>query len=326
MDWYLLFPITTTILSFFFFMSVTEQYFRKRGLHQLMWSIAMFLFFITAGAEALALGIGEWIPVIYRLYYVLAAIQVPFMGAGVVYLFASRSVINEKNSAIALLLHGFPWVLFGLLFLPRSPVFWLILIPSGLMLGAAIIYLLLRGRSTRVRDLWESRVDGYVFAHIFIGFSVYVFIIMNFFAWTLPLNLELLAKGGEISGTGWELTNGDGRALVRLFSPLQTVPGGIALIGGGFYSYIAWQLSLIRNGVRDFRIGFFNVLIAGGALVLGQGAFFSGFGYSTLYISETISVALMYLGFLMSDKVVKMKFFDAVTMRYLWGGSKQLAH
>lgn len=321
MDLYLLFPIATTTLSFLFFMSVTEQYFRKRGMHQLMWSIAMLLFFLTAGAEALALGIGKWIPVIYRLYYVLAAIQVPFMGAGVVYLFASRSVINEKNSAIASLLHGFPWILFGLLFLPQSPVFWLILIPASIWLGVALIYLIFRNRSENIRQMWETRIDGFMFAHMFIGFCLYVFFLMNIYAWTSPLNLDLLSKGGEISGLGWEITNGDGRALVRLFSPLQTVPGGIALIGGGFYSYIAWQINLLRNNVRDFGKGFFNVLIAGGALILAQGAFFSGFGFSTLYISETISVTFMYIGFLQSDKVLKMKLFDAITMKYLWAGS-----
>jgi len=144
---------------------------------------------------------------------------------------------------------------------------------------------------------------------------------MNIYAWTSPLNLDLLSKGGEISGLGWEVTNGDSRAIVRLFSPLLTVPGGIALIGGGFYSYIAWQLNLLRNNVRDFGKGFFNVFIAGGALILAQGAFFSGFGFSTLYISETVSVTFMYLGFLLSDKVLKMKLFDAITMKYLWAGS-----
>lgn len=51
---------------------------------------------------------------------------------------------------------------------------------------------------------------------------------------------------------------------------------------------------------------------------LTAGAFFSGFGYSTLYISEVFSIIIMYYGFLKSDNTLLSKFYDAVTLKYMW--------
>ncbi|MHA1945255.1 MAG: hypothetical protein ACW97W_04045 [Candidatus Hodarchaeales archaeon] len=50
-----IFPFITTVVSFLFFLSVSEQYFRKRKAHQLVWAISMLLFMVTAGAEGLSL-------------------------------------------------------------------------------------------------------------------------------------------------------------------------------------------------------------------------------------------------------------------------------
>ena len=119
---------------------------------------------------------------------------------------------------------------------------------------------------------------------------------MNYYAWTLPLNLDLLATGGEVAGLGWQLEGSEVRAIVRRFSPLHTIPGVIALAGGGFYSYISWQLSIRRTeGKFRPKAGFFNIFIAVGVLITGQGALLSGFGFAVLYITEVFGVILMYL-------------------------------
>ncbi len=65
---------------------------------------------------------------------------------------------------------------------------------------------------------------------------------MTYLAATSPLNHELLKTGGQIPGLAWQqdpLDPVEMRAAVRLFSPLHTIPGGITLIGSGFYSYIS---------------------------------------------------------------------------------------
>ena len=323
------FPLTTTIVSLLFSLSVLEQYLRKKKTHQLVWSIAMFLFFITAGAEAFSLLYGEWIPVVYRVYYALAAIQVTFMGAGVLYLFANRQVISPSNAHKALVLFSLIWILFSWLFFAFGHlVFLFILIPSLIMFATGLFYPLFR-KSGRFSQWWDKWMTGQNFAHLFVIFSLYIFGFMVYYVVVSPLNYELLKTGVEVSGRPWQIEGDSPRALVRLFSPLLTVSGGIALIGGGIYSYVKWQLSIrAKKGHFEPRTGIYNLYIAVGAYVLAQGAFFSGLGNSifhsviggigTLYISEVISVLLMYFGFLESDRITKEKLVNALTMRWLW--------
>ncbi len=268
----------------------------------------MLLFFVTAGFEALAVALQSWNPIIYKIYYVLAAVQVTFMGVGVLYLFGTRDIINGNNSHKALFIFSLIWFFFSLIFLSRSMVFLLILIPSTVfLLSSTLIFFL--PTVNPIREWWKRYLTGINFAHLFLGFSLYITLIMTYFAIVTPVNLSILSHGSEVSGLGWQQSDlGTGRALVRLFSPLHTVPGGIALIGGGFYSYYAWQRSIKKQlSHYEWKTGIFNLYIAVGALILGQGAFFSGFGLGTLYISEVISVFFMYFGFLESDRISKDK-------------------
>ena len=134
-----------------------------------------------------------------------------------------------------------------------------------------------------------------------------------------PLNINLLANssGEEVSGLGWADTN-NGRADIRLFSPLFTITGGLALIGGAFYSYYAWQRAIKKQtGSYSPKQGLFNIYLGVGALVLSIGGASSGFGISSLYISEVISVTLMYFGFLESDKLSVSKIWSALTLGWL---------
>jgi hypothetical protein len=87
-----------------------------------------------------------------------------------------------------------------------------------------------------------------------------------------------------------------GRAMpssVRLFSPLLTVPGSIALIGGAIYS--AWLFR--RNPAYGYRV-VANVLIAAGALIIAGSGALSRFGFSgLLYPAEMVGIITMFLGF-----------------------------
>ncbi len=316
-----IFPFFTTLISFFFFISVMEQYSRKKKVHQLVWGIAMLLFLLTAGAEALAIALGYWNPIVFKIYYVLAAIQVPFMGGGVLYLFAERNVINGKNSWKALIIFSLIWALFGFLFASRDQVFYIFFFVGMTFIITSVLYAVLPS-SMGLKEWWQEKVTGWTVANVFMAVSLLAFGLMTYYAVISPINLEILKHGGEVSGLPWQKDPSDlsePRAVVRLFSPLQTVPGGIALIGGGFYSYFSWQLAIRKeSGKFNWKTGLFNVYIAVGALILGQGAFFSGFGFGTLYISETISVALMYFGFLESDRITKEQLIEVFKLRRLF--------
>ncbi|NJD53038.1 MAG: hypothetical protein FIB07_09255 [Candidatus Methanoperedens sp.] len=84
-------------------------------------------------------------------------------------------------------------------------------------------------------------------------------------------------------------------ANVRLISPFLTIPGSIALIGGALYS---WYIAR-RN---------YNLFIAIGALLVASGGGLSRFGMEwALYILELLGVAVMYIGFIKSEDVIKKR-------------------
>ena len=311
-----IFPLITVIASFLFFLSVTEQYFRKRKPHQLVWAISIFLFLITSGAEALSLFLDNWDPDIYRIYYVLASSQVAIMGCGALYLFASREIINERNSGKAIVLFGISWTFFALIYQTIAPIFQLIFLPALLItLIGGVYWIQIRFRNEEN----AFKISGMQFSHLFIIFTLYIFILMLSTALNAPLDLKLLESGGqEIAGRGWVTDIAGDRATVRLFSPLNTVPGSIALIGGAFYSYSAWQWSIRkRAGSFDFSKGLFNIYIGLGALVLASAGTLSGVGFGVLYIGEAIGIVLMYFGFLESDKITVEKLVNVLTLSWI---------
>ena len=84
-------------------------------------------------------------------------------------------------------------------------------------------------------------------------------------------------------------------ASARMISPFLTIPGSIALIGGALYSWYMTQ----RN---------YNLFIAIGALLVASGGGLSRFGMEwALYILELLGVAVMYIGFIKSEDVIKKR-------------------
>jgi hypothetical protein len=312
-----IFPFITTVVSFLFFLSVSEQYIRKRKLHQLVWAISMFLFMVTAGAEGLSLLLGDWNPFLYRIYYLLAAIQVSVMGAGALYLFASRQIINEANTGKALVLFGFIWTMFAFFFQFRSSIFLVVLVPALLITSAGLYQIL----STRRKGFENAfHLTGFQFTNLFVIFILYIFAFMVYVGMTAELDLAYLAESGgqEVAGHGWVNDLPGLRATIRLFSPLNTIPGGVALIGGAFFSYYSWQRALRKQtGSYDFGKGFFNIYIGVGALALSIAGTLSGFGFGVLYFGEAVAVIIMYFGFLESDKITWQKLVYILTLGWL---------
>ncbi len=82
---------------------------------------------------------------------------------------------------------------------------------------------------------------------------------------------------------------------VRMISPFLTIPGSIALIGGALYSWYITRRS-------------YNLFIAIGALLVASGGGLSRFGMEwALYMLELVGVAVMYMGFIKSEDVIKKR-------------------
>ncbi len=92
-----LFPLSSTIISGIFTVALTIQYLRRRKIHQLIWTISLFMFFLTTLFEFLAgyfysnsiIETG-WTPLMYKFYYILTPPMVALMGTGSLYLLTHK--------------------------------------------------------------------------------------------------------------------------------------------------------------------------------------------------------------------------------------------
>lgn len=298
-----------------FFLSIFEQFRRKGRFYQLMWTVSTAGFVITTGAETLSLILGEWLPTIYRVYYVTAGFQVALLGGGVIFLLANRQVINDRNTAQLGVIFGFVWFMFGLIFTTINPTLVVVFLPALLLLVTSGQHWL----SSRVTRTDRPFISGHAFAYVYLAFILVIFAQMTAYAFFVtPLNLEVLVSGGSsISGLGWQNPPDGSRAVVRLFSPLLTIPGSIGLVGGAVWSYILIQSSIKRQtGHYSPKVGVFNLYFIVGGLMFGAGDAFAGLGVGSKYITEAIALTLIFVGFLLSDKISFTKFFSLVTLGF----------
>lgn len=90
-----LWPFATAVLTAIFTILVFIQYLQRRKPHQLYWSIGLAFYSIAAFFEAYSEYTLHWDPTIYRIYVVLAASLVGFLGLGTLYLIARRKWIAD---------------------------------------------------------------------------------------------------------------------------------------------------------------------------------------------------------------------------------------
>jgi hypothetical protein len=83
-------PLATSLLGFAFTALVLRQWFARRRLHQLAWTVGLLFYAVAALMEFWSEYADEWNPTVYRIYIVLAASLVAFLGLGTLYLVARR--------------------------------------------------------------------------------------------------------------------------------------------------------------------------------------------------------------------------------------------
>ena len=116
-----------------------------------------------------------------------------------------------------------------------------------------------------------------------VGLAAYTVLITIGFGWlvfTTPVNATVLAQAMP-AGSGFPES-------VRIWSPLFTVPGSLALIGIALYSF--WRTRLT-----------FNLWIAAGGIAAAGSGSLATLGVTwVLYLGELFGIALMFWGFLES--------------------------
>ena len=304
------------IFFLLFFISIFNQYFRKKQFHQLIWSISMFMFFLTTLFQAIGQFNNSWDPTMLRVYYIFAAFQVMLLGVGELYLLSKRNVLSQNGTIWVILVSGFFWMLFGFIYFAEGNN------QDIALLGIALvgILILVYGVLDIIFALIKAKkfqVTGYQYSNFVLGFSLLMFVLSVFYTFTVPFlpGYSLNSAGSEtVISSVWAQYS-----PVRAFSPLFAVNGAMFIFIGSIFSYVLWQYSIRKKTNKfSFSTGLFNIYFAFGVLIFSGGGFSSQLGIaSILYATELLGGIFMYFGFLESDKLSLTSFIDVITLRFL---------
>jgi hypothetical protein len=88
-------PLATALLGFVYVFLLLRQYLARRKMHQLMWAIGFLFYAVAAVMETWSEYVGAWDPTVYRIYIVLAASLVGFLGGGTLYLISRKRLWGD---------------------------------------------------------------------------------------------------------------------------------------------------------------------------------------------------------------------------------------
>ncbi|HBI05126.1 MAG TPA: hypothetical protein DDY49_13985, partial [Paenibacillaceae bacterium] len=120
-------------------------------------------------------------------------------------------------------------------------------------------------------------------AHVFLGIIIIITIAMFIKVFNSPLNMDLLSQKGEIGGAALP---GD----ARIYSPMITIPGSLALIIGSIYTFIR------RKSKAGLWIGL-------GSLILATGGQITRLGFTEILpLTNSLGITLVFYGFALTTR------------------------
>lgn len=336
MDLNVVLPFLSSALSFVFAAFVGDQWLRRRQPYQLVWTIGLLWYGISAGTEFLGGAFG-WNEPLYRTWYLVGAFGVAaYLGLGTIYLL-NRTRFGYFVAVSFLLAGLFSW-LTSVKYAGEgtpAPALTVVAVVGACLACAAAVAIL-----TRVDRPWV----GHVSAGILVVASAIVTV--------LTLTAPLAAPGYSLDPSG--IPTGEAMpAGVRILTPPFNIVGAFALVFGAVYSaYIfmpkarvmrittnaalvgplARGVAVIVNFVASvpgaitaLRRGRLNsrvpatVLIAIGGFIPGWTSGLSRFGVTwSFFIGELLGVLFIFAGFLVSIEVfsdVRLPFTRIVLVR-----------
>ena len=209
-------PLLSSTLSFVFALFLLDQWLERRRPYQLIWTIGMLWYGLSAGTEFLGAAIG-WSEPLYRAWYLIGAVYVAaWLGLGTMYLLARTRF--GYGAAFSVLLAG----LFTLLSQARAQY------PDAGIVPVAAFLIALAGAAAIVVETYRGTGRwAYIAGALVVGGSLV--------AIPLVLLAPLPAPGYALDAAGIPV----GSAMpgsVRLLTPLFNVTGGFALALGALYS------------------------------------------------------------------------------------------
>jgi hypothetical protein len=97
-------PLMTAVLGFVYVGLLFAQWMKRRKMHQLMWAIGFLFYAVAAVIEFWSEYTLHWDPTVYRVYIVLAASLVGFLGNGTLYLITKKRLWGDLYLALDLVM------------------------------------------------------------------------------------------------------------------------------------------------------------------------------------------------------------------------------
>ena len=321
MDLNVALPFLSSVLSFAFAALVGDQWLRRRQPYQLVWTVGLLWYGISAGTEFIGSAFG-WNEPLYRAWYLFGAFGVAaYLGMGTIYLlnrtrFGYFVAVSFALAALFSLLTSVKYAREGT---PASDASVLAMV--GVSLAAAVAVALV----TAFRRRWMG--------HLVAG----VLVVASVVATWATLTADVAAPGFAIDEIGIPI----GAAMpadLRIMTPPFNIVGAFALVFGAVYSAYIFMpkvramrvttelpvvgafgraVAVVVNFVaslpaawRALRAGTLNsrvpatLLIALGGFIPGWTSALSRFGVTwSFFIGELIGVVLIFIGFLVSIEV-----------------------
>ena len=305
-------PLGSSVLSFVFAGLVFEQWWHRRQSFQLVWTVGLLWYGISAGTEFLGGAFG-WNELIYRVWYLIGAFFVAaYLGMGTIYLLAKTRF--GYFAGVTVLIGGVLSLLFSRLSLyPGSGAAGTIAFVIAAIGGVAIIV------ATAVRRPLAAHLT---LAVLLVGSAAVAY---------MTLSASLPAPGWAVDpGTHVPVGSAYPGYLRVLTGPFN-IAGALCLVFGAVYSAYVYMpkkrvlpvrlgvLAIVPNFIASVP-GAVNALFRGrlnsrvpATLLIALGAFIPGvtsglnrFGVTwSFYLGEFLGLVLIFAGFIVSEEVFR---------------------
>ncbi len=233
-------PLASSLLSFVFALFLLDQWLERRRSYQLIWTLGMVWYGVSAGTEFLGAAIG-WSEGLYRTWYLIGAVYVAaWLGLGTMYLLGRTRF--GYGAAFSVLLAG----LFTVLSQAKAQYTDTGILPYAAFAIAAVGAVLITIETYRGTGRW-----AWIAGALIIGGSVVAVPIV--FTAAIPAPGYALDANGIPVGTAMP-------GSVRLLTPLFNVTGGFALALGALYStyvFMPKQRVIRYDLTREHGLGSF---------------------------------------------------------------------
>lgn len=239
-------PLASSLLSFVFAVFLLDQWRERRRPYQLIWTIGMLMYGVSAGTEFLGGALG-WSEPLYRAWYLTGAVWVAgWLGLGTMYLLAKTRF--GYGAAVSVVLAGlFTFLSWRKNDYPDSGAS-----PYVYLLIAVVAAVAIAVETYRAKGRWAHLAGGLIAA------GTLASIPMVALASLAAPGYALDAATGIPSGALFP-------GYVRLLTPFFNITGGFALVLGALYSTYVFipKRRLIRYDLRrDQALGRFLVNLA----------------------------------------------------------------